>query len=156
MSQADVFKVALLVDDLEGAMRDLGAWLSVAWTPVQESPLVLERDGGRESLTLRYAYSTGGPVYIELLESQPEGYYATPDGPHLHHVGRWVDDLPKACAELEAQGLALEAAGVNEAGESPALFAFHRGAHGLRVELVDRANQASFEAWLAGGTLELG
>jgi hypothetical protein len=36
------------------------------------------------------------------------------------------------------------------------MFAFHRGRHGLRVELVDRAMRPAFERWLAGGTLELG
>ena len=36
------------------------------------------------------------------------------------------------------------------------MFAFHRGEHGLRVELVDRAMQTTFEGWLAGGALDLG
>jgi hypothetical protein len=40
-------------------------------------------------------------------------------------------------------------------GRAPAVFAFHRGAHGMRVELVDRTMQPGFEAWLAGGQLEL-
>ena len=56
---------------------------------------------------------------------------------------------------LANDGLRLEAAGVGPDGATPALFAFHRGDHGTRVELVDRANQANFEAWLAGGELPL-
>jgi hypothetical protein len=150
-----LFKTGLLVTDLEGAMRDLGRWLGVAWTPVQESRIVLARGAEREAVELRFAYSTGAPPYLELLEAQPEGYYAAPGGAHLHHVGRWVDDLGKASEALAHAGLPLEAAGVDAEGRAPAVFAFHRGAHGMRVELVDRTMQPGFEAWLAGGQLEL-
>ena len=38
---------------------------------------------------------------------------------------------------------------------APALFAFHRGPHGMRVELVDRANQPHFDGWLSGSALTL-
>jgi hypothetical protein len=152
---ATLFKTGFLVTDLEGAMRDLGRWLGVAWTPVQQSRLVLATPNGREQVELRFVYSTGSPPYLELLESQPKGYYAAPTGAYLHHVGRWADDLAKASRALAGAGLPLEAAGVDASGRSPAIFAFHRGAHGLRIELVDRALQPGFEAWLAGGTLEL-
>jgi hypothetical protein len=152
----DRIKAGYLVEDLEAAMRDLGRWLGVLWTPVQESPLVLETAAGRQHTVLRYAYSTQGPVHLELLQAQPEGYYAAPSGSQLHHVGRWVDDLAAASAELAKQGLPVEALGVGADGRAPAMFAFHAGDHGVRVELVDRANRPGFEAWLAGGTLELG
>ena len=156
MSQSDLFKVGLLVADLEGAMRDIGRWLGLAWTPVQESPLLLSTASGREQLELRYVYSTQGPVHLELLQGREAGYYATPQGSHLHHVGRWVDDLEAASKELDSQGLVLEAAGVDAEGNAPAMFAFHKGDHGVRVELVDRAMQPTFEGWLAGGSLDLG
>ena len=71
-------------------------------------------------------------------------------------MGRWVDDLAAASQRLEAAGLLREAVGVDAQGNAPALFAFHKGAHGLRVELVDSSSRESFEGWLAGGTLELG
>lgn len=155
MVEGELFKTGLLVPDLERAMADLGQWLGLRWTPVQESPLALWTGQGREDVALRFAYSLGAPPHLELLEAQPRGYYAAPNGAHLHHVGRWVDDLPKASAALAASGLPLEAAGLDARGSKPALFAFHRGAHGLRVELVDAAQRASFEGWLAGGRLAL-
>jgi hypothetical protein len=34
-----LFKTGFLVRNLEGAMRDFGRWLGVAWTPVQQSKL---------------------------------------------------------------------------------------------------------------------
>ena len=88
-----MFKTGFLVTDLEGAMRDFGRWLGVSWTPVQQSKLVLAVGADREEVELRFAYSTGSPPYLELLEAQPRGYYAAKQGAHLHHVGRWVDDL---------------------------------------------------------------
>ena len=106
-------------------------------------------------MELRFAYSTGAPPYLELLEAQPRGYYEASAGAHLHHVGRWVDDLAAASRALVAAGLPLEAAGVDANGRTPAVFVFHRGAHGLRIELVDRAMQPGFEGWLAGGELVL-
>ena len=156
MSQGDLFKVGFLVTDLEGAMRDIGRWLRLEWTPVQESPLLLSTQLGREGVELRYVYSTDGPVYLELLQAREAGYYAAPHGAHLHHVGRWVDDLGLASKQLEANGLPREATGVDAEGNEPAMFAFHRGDHGVRVELVDRAMQPTFEGWLAGGSLDLG
>ena len=155
MSQ-DLFKVGLIVPDIEAAMCDVGAWLEIQWTPVQSSPISLQTAEGREDLQLRFAYSIGGDLLFELLEAHESGYYAAPEGAHLHHVGRWVDDLDKASARLSAQGIPLEAAGIGPDGSSPALFAFHRGDHGMRIELVDRAMQANFGDWLAGGELELG
>ena len=150
-----LFKTGFLVTDLEGAMKDFGRWLGVSWTPVQQSKLVLAVGPRREEVELRFAYSTGSPPYLELLEAQPSGYYEANAGAHLHHVGRWVDDLDAASRALAAAGLPLEAAGVDANGGSPAVFVFHRGAHGLRVELVDRAMQPGFEGWLAGGELVL-
>ena len=154
--EGSVFKAGFLVVDFEAALRDFSAWLGVDWTPVQRAPLTLETRSGREELSLRFAFATRGPMLLELLEAQPTGYYAAPEGPHLHHVGRWVDDLAAASQRLEAAGLPREAVGVDAQGNAPALFAFHKGAHGLRVELVDSSSRESFEGWLAGGTLELG
>ncbi len=155
MSGGELFKTGLLVADLERAMRDLSRWLGVAWRPVQQAPLTLETPGGREEVALRFSYTTSGPPFLELLEAQPRGYYALAQGEQIHHVGRWVGDLAAASAELARQGLAREAAGVGPDGAVPALFAFHRGAHGVRVELVDSAMRAGFEAWLGGGALSL-
>jgi len=156
MNRGALFKAGLLVEDLEAAMRDIGNWLALTWTPIQESPLLLETNHGREAVDLRYVYSKEGPMHLELIEAHTDGFYATAGGSNLHHVGRWVDDLSRASAELAANGLPLEAAGVDGAGRSPAIFAFHGGGQGLRVELLDRAMQPTFEGWLAGGTLDLG
>lgn len=156
MSDGDLFKTGFLVLDIEQAMRDFSSWLGVSWTPVQTSPLKLQVGRLREEVDLRFAYSREGPPYLELLEARSAGYYSRDPGPHLHHVGRWVDDLPKEISRLSRAGMKLEAAGIDDEGRTPAMFAFCTGAHGLRVELVDRAMQPNFEGWLEGGALELG
>ena len=71
-------------------------------------------------------------------------------------LDRFVD-IDSDTDPIEA-GLPREAAGRNDAGECPSIFAFHAEADGdgLRVELVDRAMQPSFDAWLAGDRLDLG
>ena len=71
-------------------------------------------------------------------------------GADLFETGLLVVDLERAMADLP-----LEAAGANASERAPALFAFRRGDHGLRVELVDCAMRPSFEGWLAGGALDL-
>jgi hypothetical protein len=151
----ELFKTGLLVRDLPRALADLGAWLELRWTPIQETKLSLWTRHGREEVPLRFVYSLGGPPFLELLEARPSGYYAASQGEQLHHVGRWVGDLKAASAALAQQGFALEACGIDAAGDTPSVFAFHRGAHGLRVELVDAAQRPGFEAWLAGGELVL-
>lgn len=152
---SEYFKTGVLVDDLECAMRDLGGWLGLSWTPIQEVPLVLRTATGDEQVDLRFVFSTGSPPYLELLQAQPTGYYAASQGEHIHHVGRWVPDLAVASRELEAAGFPLEAAGVDADGNTPSLFCFHKGAHGLRIELAGGAGREGFEAWLAGGELDL-
>ena len=73
---SEYFKTGVLVDDLERAMRDLGGWLGLSWTPIQEVPLVLRTAAGDEQVDLRFVFSTGSPPYLELLQAQPTGYYA--------------------------------------------------------------------------------
>jgi hypothetical protein len=150
-----LFKVGFLVQDLARATDDFGRWLGLQWTEITTSPLELEAHGKRESVALRYVYSTTGPVYLELIEARETGYYAVETGPCLHHVGRWSANLTQDSARLEREGLPCEAFGLAADGTHPALFAFHAGDHGMRIELVADMMRPGFEAWLAGGELEL-
>lgn len=149
-----IFKAGLIVADLQRAMAELGTWLDVQWTPVRTAELSLRTEAGMETAQLSFVCATDGGTILELIQANPEGYYRHQPGAELHHVGMWVDDLAATSRELEEQGMALEAAGVD--GErSPALFAFHNNPYGLRIELVDAAMRPSFEQWLAGGDLAL-
>ena len=150
----DLFKTGLIVPDLERAAREFSDSLGLIWASVQVAELCLQIGGTRENVKLPFVYSRSGPPYLELLQAQPEGYYALPEGGGIHHVGMWVDDLAEASAGLAARGMPREAAGVQD-GRCPALFAFHTNPHGLRLELVERAGRAAFLEWLAGGPLDL-
>lgn len=149
-----IFKTGLIVADVEAAMRDLDRWLSLDWTPLRTVDLEVRTPLGQEAVSLSFVCARRGDNVLELIEAQPEGYYRLPTEAPLHHVGMWVDDLPATSASLVADGMPLEAAGVN-AGQSPALFAFHTNPYGLRVELVDTVMRPMFESWLAGGDLGL-
>jgi hypothetical protein len=154
VADTQLFKTGLITSDLAVAMHHLAAALKVDWTPVQVAQLTLQRGEELEVVELAFAYSRSGPPYLELLQAQPQGYYASPPGTHLHHVGMWVDDLAAESRRLAALGFPLEAAGVRE-GRAPQIFAFHANPGGLRVELVDRVMEPSFLAWVAGGELQL-
>lgn len=149
-----LFKTALIVDDIEAAMRDLGASLELEWTPVQRADLTLRLATGDEQVPLVFTFSRGDPPHLELLQARDTGYYAAPQGGYVHHTGLWVDDLVADSQRLAEQGMPLEAAGVQD-GHSPAICAFHTNPHGLRLELVEATRQSSFENWLAGGELEI-
>ena len=154
MGGEDLFKTGLIVGDLERAARDLSDSLGLTWASVQIAELCLQIGDRRENVELPFVYSRSGPPYLELLQAQPSGYYAASQAGAIHHVGLWVDDLAEASARLAARGMPLEAAGVQDE-RCPALFAFHTNPHGLRLELVERANRTAFLEWIAGGSLDL-
>jgi len=152
--QERFFKTGIVVTDLEAAMAELGGQLAVEWTPVQAVALAVRTPVALEQLELKVVVSREGPTYLELIEAQPEGYYAAPGGSYLHHVGLWVDDLAAESARLAAAGWEREAAGEHE-GVAPVAFVFHRSPWGLRVELGDRANIPAWDAWTSGAGLQL-
>jgi hypothetical protein len=149
----DLFVTGMVVPDLEKAIRETTQMLGAAFTPVQESPLQMRTTKGVEIFNLRFVYSLGAPPHLELIEGIPGGYY-DPKGGYIRHVGLWVDDLVAASARLRRSGMPLEASGMSGEVE-PYAFVFHSLPWGLRVELVDRIQQPSFEAWLGGGELEI-
>ena len=148
------FKTGIIVTDLEKAADEFTATLGVEWAPLTVVPLQIRTPDGLEPVDLRVLISTTGPTYLELIEAQPTGYYAAPNGGYLHHVGMWVDDLATESARLDAQGWKREAAGEHE-GVSPVAFAFHVSPLGMRLELGDIANLAMFNAWTSGEGLNM-
>jgi hypothetical protein len=148
------FKTGIIVTDLEKAAAEFSTTLGVEWAPLTVVPLQIRTADGLESIDLRVMISTTGPTYLELIEAQPTGYYAAPDGGYLHHVGMWVDDLATESARLDASGWSREAAGEHD-GVCPVAFAFHRSPLGMRLELGDIANLPAFEAWTSGQGLNL-
>jgi hypothetical protein len=149
----DLFVTGMVVPDLEKAIREATDTLGVAFTPIQQSPLQMRTSEGVQLFDLRFVYSLGRAPHLELIEGIPGGYYDSRGG-YIRHVGLWVDDVAAASDQLAGSGMPLEAAGMNGDVE-PYAFVFHSLPWGLRVELVDRVQQPSFEAWLGGGELQI-
>lgn len=149
----DLFVTGMVVPDLERAIGETTDTLGVKFTPIQQSPLQMRTPRGVEVFDLRFVYSLGQAPHLELIEGIPGGYY-DPKGGYIRHVGLWVDDLAAASDQLARSGMPLEATGMNGDVE-PYAFVFHSLPWGLRVELVDRVQRPSFEAWLGGGELQI-
>jgi hypothetical protein len=84
------------VPDLEAAMEELTAAAGIQW----REPI--DRDLGE--LRWRLVYSIGEVPLIELVEGQPGTAWHSPDGPKLHHIGGFTDDLDQSIEQFEGAG----------------------------------------------------
>lgn len=128
----NVYHVGHLVPDLLLAMETLGDAMQITWAPPFEMRSGFVRpDGSTDDQTVRIAFSTSGPPYLELIEVVDAGdsIFAEPKIGGMHHIGyyaqRWRDDV----ARLQGDGWELERTGAG--------VAFLRDPRsGLRVEVV--------------------
>lgn len=128
----NVYHIGHLVPDLSRAMQTLGGAMQITWAPPFEMRSGFTRvDGSMDDQTVRIAFSTSGPPYLELIEvvDAADSIFAEPKLGGMHHVGyyaqRWRDDA----ARLQDDGWELERTGAG--------VAFLRDPHsGLRVEVV--------------------
>ena len=148
-----LFHTGVRVHDLERSMAELGPTLDATWAKVVQRQQPVWRPGrGVETFPLRFTYSSAGPQHVELLECVPGSPWYAGDGPGVHHVGLWVDDV-------EAETLAAVAAGWDVVAAAAAPddgfggFTYIAPPTGMIVELVDARVRPRFEAWWAGGEL---
>jgi Glyoxalase/Bleomycin resistance protein/Dioxygenase superfamily len=128
----NVFHVGHLVPDLSVAMQTLAGAMQITWAPPFEMRSGFTHpDGSADDQTVRIAFSTSGPPYLELIEvvAAADSIFAEPKLGGMHHVGyyarRWRDDV----ARLQDDGWELERTGAG--------VAFLRDPRsGLRVEVV--------------------
>ncbi len=122
-------------------MAELGDALGIDWRPVQERP-----DGDR---TLLVSFSQQAP-YIELIQGNPTGVWATENGPRLDHLAYWTDAYADDCAHLNGNGYDREAGGQSTWGGNWSYFRLPDS--GVRVELCDTAGRdAFFRRWDLSG-----
>ena len=86
--------------------------------------------------------------HLELVQHVPGTVWTPAPGNAPHHLGYFVDDLGVASDALITAGLPVEACGSVD-GDRPSVFPFHKGADGIRIELVDRSVMGDFDAFLA-------
>lgn len=143
----DLYHSAVIVDDVHATIERLAATTGMRFAPVMDTPFPVRIDGETRTLDMTLTYSVDAP-HFEVVRAMPGTPWTTLPGRPLHHIGFWVDDLEAASRELEAGGAALEVCGSGEA-IGPSVFAYHVGPDGLRIEIVDRATEPGFRAWLA-------
>ncbi len=111
------------------------------WSPPQERP-----DGQR---VLRISFSRT-PPYIELIQGNTDGLWATAAGPRMDHLAYWSDAFDADCANFTTAGMVAEAGGRSAWGGNWAYFRMQ--ASGVRIELCDtRGRDAFLRQWGLSG-----
>jgi len=105
----------------------------------------------RENVDEDIAEAGAGPFKVEVDLMAPIDADAKPrvHDPALNHVGLWVDDLPKAVAWLEEQGVRFTPGGIRKGAAGHEVTFIHPkgneaspiGACGVLVELVQAPDE---------------
>lgn len=133
------FHVAFQVPDIEAAMEEIGALFDVEWRPVHEVTLDLGTSVADSApRRTRVTFTTGGPPAIELFEWETLPGEAALERSVIHHIGRWVDDLPAESERLQTSGCPLALTRPDVDG-TPQRFAIHETSLGVNIELIDVA-----------------
>lgn len=143
----NVYHMGVVVADIQRAIAELSQQLGIDFEAPFSVSVGADYKGvfGQHAVTV--SYGRQGPPYLELLQGAPGGIWAIEDGPRMHHLGVWVEDLGNEVRRLEAAGMRTEMLG-KDADGNPRLFAYMSNAHGVRVELVDAAGRPGLLARL--------
>lgn len=139
-----LFHYGVVVDDLESAKSMWGSVLGCAWASTATYDIELTVEGVRQPVIIDAAYSTLGPVHIELIQERRGDVWSRYG---LDHVGFYADDIGTAIGELERRGMpqlfALEGADGSEPRCS-----YHGTGSGLWVELVQSGFADKLAEWI--------
>jgi hypothetical protein len=146
----EAFHTGVVVSDLDAAASEFEALLNVRWRASRQESLQIWTPTGTVRASFRYTYSIAGAdgSMIELIEAGPQTPWWPGDGvrARLHHLGFWSSSLSADSNMLAASGACVETALLDRDG-TVRLFAYHRLAHGPRIELVDRAQHSDIATW---------
>jgi catechol 2,3-dioxygenase-like lactoylglutathione lyase family enzyme len=148
------YHVGILVDDIGAARDRFGAITGLNFTPVQTIRFPhFEDSRGKRELELVVCYSTEGPPYLELVQSDPDGgVYGRQEREGLHHLGFHEPDVAGRMNLLARDhGIEREGArfGNRDAGRMAAAYTSPAGLHGVRLEIVDERGRVGLYEWLA-------
>lgn len=133
MSIKKIDHIAIVVEDLDRALGVYRDALGMTVTDVREMP---EQD-------VKMAFLPTGDSEIELLEPLSAesgiGRYLAKRGEGLHHVCLEVDDIEATLADLRAKGAQLIDEAPKQGAYGRIAFIHPKGAHGVLIELVERA-----------------
>jgi catechol 2,3-dioxygenase-like lactoylglutathione lyase family enzyme len=137
------FHVCYIVPDLEASMEELTNVMGVSWQPARD------RESG--NMRWRLVYTLDGPPFIELVEGQPGSPWHAPDGPQLHHIGRFTYDLDEGIRQIEAAGGHIETDGREISGR----WAYLRvPATQALIELIEADDERRLERYGVGHRIE--
>jgi len=151
VNPADIFHFGFLVADLSRAMRDWSSLQEVSWAEPAEVPnqQVWTPAEGKLSVPLRFVYSTGGPVHVELVEGPAGSIWDCSQGPGIHHFGVWVNDISVQTQDLLDRGATLLAA-ARPPTEGYGNFTYLEVPAAGVIELVSLDIRPRMEAWWSG------
>jgi catechol 2,3-dioxygenase-like lactoylglutathione lyase family enzyme len=139
VSQDTYFHVCYVVPDLEASMAELTTVLGVSW----QAP----RDRASGDMRWRLVYTNDGAPFIELVEGQPGSPWHAPDGPKLHHIGRFTYNLDEGIRQMEAAGGRIEVDGREISGR----WAYFRvPTSGALIELIEADDERRLERYGVG------
>jgi catechol 2,3-dioxygenase-like lactoylglutathione lyase family enzyme len=142
----EVAHIAIVVSDLDRAMKEYSQGLGVEWAPSFDMPPGLTggsdvHEGGVsfDGLSAVLPLVSAGPAPIELVYTEPSSpasiLWGCPDGrDYVHHIAYYVEDIAAESKRLSDAGWAREWY-VDLHG--PLRMAYHRSQLGVRIELVD-------------------
>jgi hypothetical protein len=140
------FHIGIATNDLPRSMEALSAAFGVSWTAPGAGEGSFTSVDGRPHPRPLACVSLDGPIHIDLMQGAAGTLWES-DRPRLHHFAYWTDDVAADVARLEGEGWTLELTSPDGEGR-PSRFAYLVRADGFRLELIDRAGKAAYEAGL--------
>jgi len=126
-----VHHVAVVVHDLEAALRTFRDGFDIAFEGIQEIP----------SDRVRIAFLTTGESKLELVQptdhSTGVARFLAARGEGFHHVCYEVADLTAELTRLAIEGVELIDSAPRRGAEGPIAFVHPRSCHGVLVELIE-------------------
>lgn len=143
----ELYHVGLVVPDIREAMELYSEAFGFAFTNVAELAVRPVVGGHVVPALIAMAYSTAGPVHLELIEDLDGGVWH-PGGSPLNHVGFWTDDVGRSKEKLDAQGFPGVVFDATPNG-IPELYSYHRGPGSFWVELIASSWKVDLDAMIA-------
>jgi catechol 2,3-dioxygenase-like lactoylglutathione lyase family enzyme len=146
MLPLDYNHIAILVNDLDAAIRQFGSFGMRFASRRQETQLV-RYESHDELHDLAFTYSTRAP-YVELVQSAGSGLFSARNA-GVHHVGGFGDPAPSSLEGLPGVRLVAE---MRTADGKQLVAAMFTLAHlpGVLIEQVDTVRQDRWRHWLEG------
>jgi hypothetical protein len=143
----EYFHVGIVVPNLEAAQQRLSELLGVEWGPVMVNVIdVRDGQGVERVVPNKICYSTASP-YLELIEEVPGTPWVCNEHSNLHHIGVFSTALVEESGRFSGVQCPLELTD-GRGDEPPVMWAYHRDALGVRIEIVNEQLRPAMEQFM--------